>query len=145
MTAIESALPLEQGALALIEAFEMLEQIGREHDRYVFSPVGIRFVGPGAEKGLSPQAGREHTMHVEIPTFDGELFQGDAVLRPVQRHLATKFRARPHWGQRVYLLSEELRGLWPAETHAQMASLVTRLDPRGVFGNPWIDRMLNLA
>jgi hypothetical protein len=145
MTAIECALSIEHGAAAVIEAFEMLDHIGHEHDRYVFSPVGIRFVGRGAEKGLSPQAGREHTMHVEVPTFDGELFQGDAVLRPIQRHLAAKFHARPHWGQRVYLLSDELRGLWPAETHAEMASLVTRLDPRGVFGNPWIDRMLNLA
>lgn len=139
---IEMALPMDRAAAALSALFAALE-VAAQQGRYVYSPIGIRFTGAGLAGTLSPQADRELTVHVEIPTFAAPAFCADLVLPPLQALLA-RHGGRPHWGQRVYLSPGELRALWPASSLAATARLVQRRDPDGHFASPLLDAVLGL-
>lgn len=148
MSAIEMAIDvsdtIDRGVDALLAALDALEALRREKKRYVFAPMGVRFVGRGPARGLSPHAGRMRTMHVEIPTFADEgRFHGREVLEPLQRRLLD-LGARPHWGQRIYVSGEELRARWPEASRREMRELVLAVDPRGVFANELVDAVLEL-
>jgi xylitol oxidase len=59
------------------------------------------------------------------------------LLGDLERVLAP-FGARPHWGK---LFAAEAPAIAPRyERHADFVRLVERLDPRGAFGNAWLDR-----
>lgn len=139
---IEMALPMDRAAAALSALLEALE-IAAQRGHYVYSPIGVRFTGAGLGGTLSPQADREVTVHVEIPTFAAPAFCADLVLPPLQALLAS-YGGRPHWGQRVYLSPGELRGLWPASSIAATARLVQRRDPGGHFASPLLDAVLGI-
>ncbi|MBS2014287.1 MAG: hypothetical protein JST00_15480 [Deltaproteobacteria bacterium] len=146
MGAIEMAMDISDrvDARALVTAIQTLEELAQT-GRYVFAPIGVRFVGPGPAHGLSPHQGRRRTMHIEVPTFASEpVFHGDEVLAPVQRALAA-LGARPHWGQRIYLTPPELRALWPEEERLAMRRLVAELEPAGVFANELLDAVLEIT
>lgn len=146
MGAIEAAVPAERGADAVIAAIEMLVDRAAPPDQHmVFAPMGVRFVGPGPDLSLSPHARRAETVHIEIPTFgDDAIFEGARVLAPVQTMLAERFGGRPHWGQRIYLSPDTLRGLWDADALAAMRRLVEERDPHGDFASPLLDAVLGL-
>jgi xylitol oxidase len=48
--------------------------------------------------------------------------------------------ARPHWGKLFRADAGTLAARY--ERHADFVDLVGRLDPRGVFGNAWLDRFV---
>ncbi|MBX3189195.1 MAG: hypothetical protein KF819_19385 [Labilithrix sp.] len=147
MGAIEMAMDISKRAdgTPIITVIDKLAELARKKDRYVFAPMGVRFVGAGPDRGLSPHVGRKKTMHIEIPTFgDDETFHGDEVLAPLQRALA-KLDGRPHWGQRIYLSTAELSRLWPASEIAGMKRVVQRLDPHNVFANVLVDPVLGIS
>jgi hypothetical protein len=140
MEAIELAFDIGSGisraADGLRALVDELENHARE-GRFVFSPLGVRFVGRGEARGLSMQAGRSRTLHVEIPTFAYEaVFRGDEILAPLQAFMTRRFDVRSHWGQHVHLTASELRRLWPQSELENMANLARRLDPNGAFSNP---------
>jgi alditol oxidase len=59
------------------------------------------------------------------------------VLADLEEALAP-FAARPHWGK-VFLA--DARTIAPLyDRHADFLDLVERLDPRGAFGNAWLER-----
>lgn len=147
MGAVEAAVPAERGADAVIAAIDALNGLADGSvPRFVFAPMGVRFVGRGPEGSLSPHAGRAETVHIELPTFgDDDVYGGPHVLRPLQILLAEQFEGRPHWGQRIYLTAEQLRRLWAPEPIAAMARLVRARDPRGDFASPLLDAVLGLG
>lgn len=146
MGAFEMAMDLSNGvdASPIFRVIEELETLSRS-SRFVFSPMGVRFVGRGPDHGLAPHQGRARTMHIEIPTFaDERLFHGNEVLPPLQRLLA-RLGGRPHWGQRIYLSAHELRALWPAAEIEAMRKVVQERDPAGLFANELLDEMLGIT
>jgi xylitol oxidase len=58
------------------------------------------------------------------------------LLVELERALAP-FGARPHWGKLFVAEAAEIAPLY--ERHADFARLVERLDPRGAFGNEWLE------
>jgi alditol oxidase len=61
----------------------------------------------------------------------------EALLPDLERAL-TPFGARPHWGKLFAAGAPAIAPLY--ERHADFVRLVGRLDPRGAFGNAWLDR-----
>jgi alditol oxidase len=83
---------------------------------------------------MSPEYGRDSVaIHF---TFRREPEAVDAALVEVERALAP-FQARPHWGKRFLMRAPEIGPLYPRLD--EFASLVGRLDPRGAFGNEWLE------
>jgi hypothetical protein len=136
--AVEFSLP--GAADTLIASLEQLELLSRQ-DLFVFSPLGLRFVGPAGAEGLAPQTGWAKTMLLEFPSFAGKLFRGHEVLEPLQRSLSQSFRARPHWGQRIYLSGQELARLYPAENIQAFRALAQAADPKELFATPLLDAL----
>lgn len=146
VVSIEMALDLSDPRHAVAGVISTIEELERlaAKDHYLFSPLGIRFVGKGPSGGLAPQAARDRTLHLEIPTFAAPVFGADSVLRPLQILLAETYGARPHWGQRVYLTPAQLLPLWPKSSLDAMAAFAKRLDPKGRFTNPLLDPLLGI-
>ena len=82
---------------------------------------------------LSPEYGRD-TVAIHF-TFKREPAAVDAALLEVERVLSA-FHARPHWGKRFLMQAPEIQPLYPRVD--DFAALVARLDPRGAFGNEWL-------
>lgn len=64
----------------------------------------------------------------------------EAVLPAIEEALAP-FAARPHWGKAFVDLDGRLPSLYPRM--GDFRSLVQRYDPRGVFRNPYLERLLS--
>jgi xylitol oxidase len=52
----------------------------------------------------------------------------------------THLDPRPHWGKVFTMEAATIAQRFPK--HADFVSLVERLDPRGAFRTPWLDRHL---
>ncbi len=146
MTTIEAAfeIPAIPNASPIIAAIDELEWLAAHNGLYVFAPLGVRFVGQGEQGGLSPQAGRAGTLHIEISTFaDGKLplFRGPELLPPLQSTLA-KLGGRPHWGLNVFLSKPELLALWPASAWTEFETVVNGTPQAAKFSNELIDDLL---
>ncbi|CAN5161679.1 D-arabinono-1,4-lactone oxidase [soil metagenome] len=140
-TTIESGIDISTSTSVapLVDLFETLDTMGDAENLYLFSPIGVRFVGQGEKGGLSPQAGRARSMHVEISTFaDDQWFHGSKILPRLQKLLA-QAGGRPHWGLNVFLSSTELRALWPDAAWDGLKAMVAQTDQSGVFANPLLD------
>jgi alditol oxidase len=59
------------------------------------------------------------------------------VVAALERALAP-FEARPHWGKVFAATAETIAPLYPR--HADFVRLAERLDPRGAFRTPWLER-----
>ncbi len=82
---------------------------------------------------MSPEYGR-NSVAIHF-TFKREPAAVDAALLEVERALS-EFHARPHWGKRFLMQAPEIQPLYPRVD--DFAALVARLDPRGAFGNEWL-------
>lgn len=127
---MEYGVPAERG-------FECLEEIAawiKEADARVHFPIEFRYV-KGDDAWISPSHGRD-TVFISIHQYVGmdyrEYFEG------VER-IFRRYDGRPHWGKKHTLGPEELRPLYPKwdDFHA----LRRRLDPKGVFMNPYLERV----
>jgi xylitol oxidase len=86
---------------------------------------------------MSPQYGREtiaihFTWVPDEPAVTAALAKVEAALLPLG--------ARPHWGKLFLAEAGELAPRY--ERASEFAALAARLDPRGAFVNPWLERVL---
>jgi alditol oxidase len=87
------------------------------------------------ELWMSPQY-RQDTVAVHFTWFPDRAGV-ERALEVVEAALAP-FSPRPHWGKLFLLGHEQLRDRY--ERLDDFRSLVERLDPRGAFRNPWLER-----
>jgi FAD-linked oxidoreductase len=117
---------------------EVLEDLGRliESRRWRISfPLEVRFAAAD-DLWLSTASGRE-TAYVAVHRYYREDHE------PYFRAAEEIFRAhagRPHWGKIHYLAADDLRDLYPR--FDDFTRVRDELDPRRVFANPYLDRVL---
>lgn len=127
---MEYALPRQN----LVPALEAIRrQLGRARYR-VFFPLECRFTAAD-DIWLSP-AYRRDSAYIAVHMYRGMPFERyfrdlEAILREHQ--------GRPHWGKWHSLAAAELAELYPR--WAEFQALRQRLDPTGVFLNPYLCRL----
>ena len=127
----EYALPLERGPQAML-AFRRIIEAERPALNF---PVLVRFAAADP-LWLSPALGRP-TVFVNVLASPGAGFDhGRRLLEPVCKGLG----GRPHWAKRFTANPAELAELYP-DTHARFGTLATRMDPRGMFRNAFLDSL----
>jgi xylitol oxidase len=84
---------------------------------------------------MSPQYGRD-TVALHF-TWQRDQHAIERVLESVEAALAP-FAARPHWGKLFLADAAAIGGLY--ERLGDFMSLLDRVDPRGAFRNPWLER-----
>lgn len=124
----------------LVEAVEavmaLLAQRSTETGCYLTSPIGLRFVRKG-EAYLGPQYGRDTCM-METPSLAGTT-GAEETLFEIHRMLATRFDARPHWGQINHLGAEILQPRFPR--FCQFLDAFAVLNPKGFFDNAFTEQL----
>jgi L-gulonolactone oxidase len=128
---MEYAVPREAGVQALREARELIEA----SDWRISFPVEIR-VCPADDVPLSTAYGRDTVylaFHTNAQTDHTDYFGGvEAILRAHD--------GRPHWGKLHTRTAADLAPSYPRWEEFQ--ALREKLDPDGIFTNPYLDRVL---
>jgi FAD-linked oxidoreductase len=130
-TEMEYALPREHTPQAVRRVLELVEQRGLA----VPFPIEARTVAPD-DALLSTAAGRDSGF-VAVHMFDG--MEWRPYFEAVEA-IMDELGGRPHWGKRHFQTAATLRGRYPEWDRFQ--AVRAKLDPRGVFGNAWTDRVL---
>ena len=133
-TEMEYAIPRAAAAVCVERVIDLIER----RQLPVGFPVEVRFVAPD-EAYLSPAHGRE-TCYVAVHMYRGVEFEG--LFRGVEA-IARDYGGRPHWGKRHYQSAATLRPLYREWDRFQ--AVRARLDPIGLFGNDYTDRVLGRA
>ncbi|MBU3066637.1 FAD-binding protein [Nocardia sp. NEAU-G5] len=128
-TEMEYALPREHAA----EAIREIKEIGTRFATPM--PTEVRFVAPD-DAFLSPAGGRE-TCYIAVHQYSGMEFE--PYFRACEA-VFNRYHGRPHWGKRHYQTAGTLRELYPDWDRFQ--EVRRRLDPKGRFSNPYVDRVL---
>ncbi|MCC6625090.1 MAG: FAD-binding protein [Deltaproteobacteria bacterium] len=108
-----------------------------EANRYISSPIGLRFVG-GASAPLSPHHGRRSCL-VELPMLVGTP-HWERVIAGFHQ-LAATLGGRPHWGQIHDLDAAGLTAAYGAASVAAFKQARDRLDRLGRCDNPLAVRL----
>jgi L-gulono-1,4-lactone dehydrogenase len=128
-TEMEYALPRPVAATAI-------RAIKATSERFAINfPIEVRFVA-GDDALLSPAHERE-TVYVAVHAYKGMAWE--PFFRAVEA-IADEHDGRPHWGKRHFQTAETLASRYPG--WERFAALRARLDPEGVFGNAYTDRVL---
>ncbi|MBL8911070.1 MAG: hypothetical protein JNM17_10295 [Archangium sp.] len=98
----------------------------------VSSLIGIRWV-KGSDAPLAPQFGRDSVM-IEVPVLNDTEHQQETLQKYVEFAIK-ELGGRPHWGQRFWMSSQELRSIYGAPQVDAFIAARRRLDPLGVFDN----------
>jgi L-gulonolactone oxidase len=130
-TEMEYAIPREHGAEAVRRVFDLVE--GRRLP--VLFPLEVRF-GAADDAFLSPSAGRD-SCYVAVHVYRGMEFE--TYFRGVEA-IMREYGGRPHWGKRHYRSAADLAPLYP--DWDRFLAVRDRLDPRRVFANDYVDRVL---
>ncbi|HEY5389648.1 MAG TPA: D-arabinono-1,4-lactone oxidase, partial [Solirubrobacteraceae bacterium] len=130
-TEMEYALPREHTAVAVRRVLELVEQRGLA----VPFPIEVRTVASD-DALLSTAAGRESGF-VAVHMFEG--MEWRPYFEAVEA-IMTELEGRPHWGKRHFQTAATLRARYPEWDRFQ--AVRARLDPSGLFGNAWTDRVL---
>ncbi|HWF32660.1 MAG TPA: D-arabinono-1,4-lactone oxidase [Solirubrobacteraceae bacterium] len=130
-TEMEYALPREHTPAAVRRVLELVERRGLA----VPFPIEVRTVAPD-DALLSTAAGRESGF-VAVHMFEG--MQWRPYFEAVES-IMTELDGRPHWGKRHFQTAATLRARYPEWDRFQ--AVRARLDPSGLFGNAWTDRVL---
>jgi FAD-linked oxidoreductase len=130
-TEMEYALPREHTPAAVRRVLELVERRGLA----VPFPIEVRTVAPD-DALLSMAAGRESGF-VAVHMFEG--MQWRPYFEAVEA-IMTELDGRPHWGKRHFQTAATLRARYPEWDRFQ--AVRARLDPSGLFGNAWTDRVL---
>lgn len=127
---MEYSLPAERGLDALRE---IKDWIARERVAVHF-PLEFRFV-KGDDIPLSPAYGRD-SAYVAVHVYRGMEYERyfDGAESIFRNH-----GGRPHWGKMHGLTAKELRPVYPLWD--AFHELRRRLDPRGVFMTPYLERL----
>jgi L-gulono-1,4-lactone dehydrogenase len=130
-TEMEYALPREHTSQAVRRVLELVEQRGLA----VPFPIEVRTVAPD-DALLSTAAGRDSGF-VAVHMFEG--MEWRPYFEAVEA-IMDELGGRPHWGKRHFQTAATLRARYPEWDRFQ--AVRARLDPSGLFGNAWTDRVL---
>lgn len=128
---MEYALPAEN----LVPAFEELRRLISDRGWRIEFPVEVRFAASD-DLWLSTASGRD-SAYIAVHRYwrvDPRAYF-DAVEQIMLRH-----DGRPHWGKLHSLTADRLRELYPR--FDDFLALRDRLDPRRIFGNRHLERIL---
>jgi FAD-linked oxidoreductase len=130
-TEMEYSVPRE----AAVDVLRRLRSYVDSSGLRISFPVEVRFTA-GDDIPLSTAYGGERC-YVAVHVFKGmpweQYFRGvEAIMRSVG--------GRPHWGKMHYRTAEDLEPVYPEWQRFQ--ALRKRLDPDGVFANPYLERVL---
>lgn len=130
-TESEYAIPYEH----TVDVIRAIHDTIYKNDYDVSFPMEVRFVAPD-DALLSPAQGRK-TAYVAVHMYEKMAWE------PYFRSVAAIMRdvgGRPHWGKRHFETASTLRPLYPDWDLFQ--EVRSRLDPRGVFSNGYVRRVL---
>lgn len=130
-TEMEYALP----RAATPEAVRRVMELVPARDFAVPFPIEVR-TAAADDALLSTAAGRESGF-VAVHMFEG--MPHEPYFRAVEQ-IMDELEGRPHWGKRHYQTAATLRGRYPDWERFQ--AVRARLDPDGLFANPYTDRVL---
>jgi L-gulonolactone oxidase len=130
-TEMEYALPREHTSEAVRAVLEMIP--ARRFD--VPFPIEVRTAA--ADTALLSTASERDTGFVAVHMFEGMDWRPyfEAV-----EEIMDGFGGRPHWGKRHFQTAASLAERYPHWQRFQ--EIRARLDPEGLFGNEWTDRVL---
>ncbi len=120
---------------AAVEAVTAVQRMVKASDWRIGFPIEVR-VAAADDIPLSTASGRESAYlaaHVPIGVESAPYF---AAIEQIMH----EYDGRPHWGKVHELDADRLAKLYPG--FEQFVSLRDRLDPRGVFANAYLDRVL---
>jgi len=131
---MEYAIPIAHAAEALNRVREYVKRSGI----MLSFPVEVRFTA-GDDIPLSTAHGRP-TCYIAVHVFEGMQYQQyfEAV-----EDIMDDYGGRPHWGKLHFQTAETLAGRYPEWERFQ--AVRRRLDPRGMFSNAYLDRVLGPA
>jgi L-gulonolactone oxidase len=101
----------------------------------VLFPLEVRFGAPD-DAFLSPSAGRD-SCYVAVHQYRGMGFE--TYFRAVEA-IMREYGGRPHWGKRHYRSAADLAPVYP--DFDRFLAVRDRTDPRRVFSNDYVDRVL---
>jgi FAD-linked oxidoreductase len=130
-TEMEYAIPREHGAEAVRRVFDLVER----RRLPVLFPLEVRF-GAADDALLSPSAGRD-SCYIAVHVYRGMEFE--TYFRAVEA-IMREYDGRPHWGKRHYRSAPDLAPVYP--DFDRFLAVRDRLDPRRVFANDYVDRVL---
>jgi len=128
---MEYAIPIE----AAVEALNRVRAYVQRSGLMISFPVEVRFVAAD-DIPLSTSSGRE-TCYIAVHVYQGTHYQQyfEAV-----EDIMDDYGGRPHWGKLHFQTAEALATRYPEWDRFQ--AVRARLDPRGQFSNPYLDRVL---
>jgi L-gulonolactone oxidase len=130
-TEMEYALPRERTPEAVRRVLELVEQRGLA----VPFPIEARTVA--ADDALLSTAAGRASGFVAVHMFEG--MEWRPYFEAVEA-IMDELGGRPHWGKRHFQTAATLRARYPEWDRFQ--AIRARLDPSGLFGNAWSDRVL---
>jgi L-gulonolactone oxidase len=95
----------------------------------------VRFAA--ADDAFLSTAYRRETCYIAVHQYSG--MEYETYFRGVER-IMDDYDGRPHWGKRHYQSASSLGERYPEWDRFQ--AVRARLDPDGVFANPYTDRVL---
>ncbi len=128
---MEYAIPREH----LSEAVRRIDQLTREISEPITFPIEVR-VSAGDDSFLSTAYGRD-TGYVACHVFEGTSY--DNYFQGVES-IMNDYAGRPHWGKLHFQTASTLSQRYPMWD--RFIAVRDRLDPDGVFRNPYLDRVL---
>jgi len=130
---MEYALPREHLVQTVRDIRAMIERTGL----MVSFPVEVRTVAPD-DISLSPAYGRD-TGYIAVHVF--HKFEYEPYFREVEA-IMNGVEGRPHWGKLHFQTAQTLRPRYPLWD--KFIAVRERLDPRGIFGNAYLERVLGM-
>ena len=128
---MEYAIPREHGR----EAIEGVRKLIDANGFNINFPIEVRVVAPD-DILLSPAHGRA-TCYIAVHLYKGMDYQ--PYFHAVE-DLMMSLGGRPHWGKLHFRTAADLRPAYPR--FDDFVAVRDRLDPTGVFGNDYLDRVL---
>jgi FAD-linked oxidoreductase len=128
---MEYAVPRDQLVPAFREIRSMIERAGL----LVSFPIEVRAVAQD-DIPLSPAYGRP-TGYIAVHVYNK--FEYEPYFREVEAIMDTH-DGRPHWGKLHFQTADTLRSRYPQWD--RFISVRNRMDPRGMFSNAYLDRVL---
>jgi len=130
-TEMEYGIPREHAAEAVRR---VLEQAGRREHQVAY-PIEVRFVAAD-DVALSASHGRD-TCYIAV--HQDRRLDWEPYFREVEK-IMDSYGGRPHWGKRHFQTAATLAPLYPL--WGEFQDLRAKLDPGGLFSNPYTDRVL---
>jgi L-gulono-1,4-lactone dehydrogenase len=128
---MEYEIPIE----AVKEAFGRVRKYIEDSGIMLSFPIEVRFTAPD-DIPLSTASGRA-SAYIAVHVFEGTQYH--AYFEAVE-DIMDDYGGRPHWGKLHFQTAESLAPRYPQWDAFQAAR--KRLDPNGMFANPYLDRVL---